>query len=745
MAFENLGNNSIETAKQFPDDSTGWAQRWNIEMSAAKENQRAWTERGDRVVKRFTDDREGDPRLNGETRVNLFTANVQTLRALLYGKTPQVDVKRRFADPNDDIARVAGEILQRLLNTDIEKDSDTYAESLESALSDRLLSGLGVVRCRYEAEFGEEEIPAIPDTLDPATGMVRKGAPAYTKTVKSSECVPVDYVHWRDFRWSPCRTWDEVRWIAFRVPMTRDQLTKRFPKDAKLVPMTANRDKSKDTLQDATERNQAWQRAEVWEVWSKEQKQIFWWVDGYDKILDRKDDTLELDGFWPVPRPMFANLTTSRLMPTPDFTLAQDLYNEIDSVSSRITLLERAIAARGIYDKTSEEVKRLLSESMANELIPGENFALFKEKGGLAAAIDWLPIDLFVGAMKELEAYRQNLMALLFQVTGMSDIMRGQATSGATATEQALKAKFASTRVQEFQNEFARFASDAQRIKAEIIAKHYDEENIAKQSNVQFMFPPDQQMAGQAVALLKSDFAQYRIEVKPESVAMADMTAMKQERGEFLMSVATFLQSAGPIGAQAPWAVKYLLQMLGWSMAGFRGGSSIEGVMDQMVVAADQAQQQAAANPQPNPEQQKMQMEQQKMAAQMQADQQKAQMEMQIKQVEMEMKKQEAQMDLLAKRMGLELDMQKAQMDFNIQAQKAELDTRKQETDAALDERQQEFDFEGQARQAAMDEKTAIREEDRSQRDHEMGLEQQAATHKQKMQQAKEKPAAKGK
>ena len=74
------------------------------------------------------------------------------------------------------------------------------------------------------------------------------------------------------------------------------------------------------------------------------------------------------------------------------------------------------------------------------------------------------------------------LMNLLFQVTGMSDIMRGQSTAGATATEQALKAKFASTRVQEFQNEFARFASDTQRIKAEIISKHFDPQTIAERS-----------------------------------------------------------------------------------------------------------------------------------------------------------------------------------------------------------------------------------------------------------------------
>ena len=732
MPFENLGN--IETASQFQNDPTGWAARWNVEMSAAKDNQRKWTERADAIVKRFLDDREGSPKMQGETRVNLFTANVQTLRALLYGKTPQVDVKRRFADPNDDVARVAGEILQRLLNTDIERDSDTYAEALENALSDRLLPGLGVVRCRYEAEFEDKENPAI-TREDPETGEMEELAPAYKESVKSYEYVDIDYVHWRDFRWSPCRTWDEVRWIAFRAPMTRDQLKERFPEHADLIPLSANRDKSKDTLQDASEKNQAWQRAEVWEIWSKEHRQVFWWVDGYDRILDIKDDTLGLDGFWPVPRPMFANLTTTQLMPTPDFVLAQDLYNEVDSVSSRITLLERAIAARGVYDKTSEEVKRVLSEAVANELIPADNYAMFKEKGGLQNVIDWLPIDLFVGALDKLREYRSELMALLYQVTGMSDIMRGQASGGATATEQALKAKFASVRVQEFQNEFARFASDAQAIKAEIVSKHFDPQSIVGASNVKFMAGADSQSIVQAVQLIKSEFYQYRVEVRPETVAMADMTAMKQERSEFLMAVATFLQSSAPIGQGAPWAIPYLLQMLQWSMAGFRGGSTIEGVMDQMVISANQSLAQAAANPKPDPEMMKAQ-------AQLQFEQQKNQMEMQIKQMEMQMKQQEAQMELLAKRFGIELEAQKAQIQFNIQAKKAELDSRKMETDAAVKQQQSEFDFQSQARQADLDEQASVREEARAIRDHELGLEQSEAQHRQRMQQAKDRASA---
>jgi hypothetical protein len=66
----------------------------------------------------------------------------------------------------------------------------------------------------------------------------------------------------------------------------------------------------------------------------------------------------------------------------------------------------------------------------------------------------------------------------------MSDIMRGQASQQTTATEQSIKARFASVRIQSMQDEFARFCSDTQRIKAEIISKHFDKNTIIKRANV---------------------------------------------------------------------------------------------------------------------------------------------------------------------------------------------------------------------------------------------------------------------
>jgi hypothetical protein len=513
--------------------------------------------------------------------------------------------------------------------------------------------------------------------------------------------------------------------------MTKDAIRKRFgKKPANEVPFANRSDKVKNNPQDDGEKFNPWARADVWEIWDKESGTVLWWVEGYPEILDEKEDTLELDGFFPSPKPMFANLTTSKLLPTPDYTLAQDIYDEIDLVSTRITLLERAVAVRGVYDKSSPEIARLLEEAGGNQLIPTDGFAAFKERGGLQGVVDWLPLDQIVGALDTLRQYRTELMGLLFQVTGMSDIMRGQAEDkNVTATEQSIKAKFASTRVQEFQNEFARFASDLQAIKAEIISKHFDPKTIWEQSNAQYMTGMDPQIAQQAVGLIKSNFWEYRIEVKPESVALADMTAVKQERSEFLMAVATFMQSAQPIIQGAPWSAKYLLQMLQWSMAGFRGGSTIEGVLDQMVIEADQAQKQAAQQP-PPPDPKMMQIQ-----AKAQTDQAKAQNDMQIAQQKnaMEMAKMKLEMQMDMQRMTLELEAMKAKLGMEQQAQAIDLGAKQQ--GAALDAQKAEMEMRNEAVSMTLNQQN-------QQVEHDLAMQREHEKHQQSMQQMKEQAKA---
>lgn len=565
---------------QFPDTPEGWASRWRLELSAARNELEKWHRQGGEVVKQFRDERDG--KAEDETRWNLFSANVLTQQATLYGQTPKVSVSRRFADASDDVARVAAEMLERLLNNDIEKDSDTFAQALQYALEDRLLPGFGLVRVRYEVDT--EKVKGTPAILDETGAELAPAVPEAERV--SYECVETDYVHWRDVLWSPARVWHEVRWLAFRAQMSREQLVERFPETGKAVPLSKQPAKDEDGKDAPT----PWARAEVWEVWDKETERVFWYVEGHPSVLDSREDPLGLEGFWPCPRPLLANSTTTSLVPRPDYVLAQDLYREVNELSSRIHLLVDAVRAAGVYDQTAGALQQLLDGTKRNVLIPVSNWALLAEKGGLRGVIDWMPLEQVVGAITALRDYRREVVDALHQVTGMADIMRGQAsTPGTTATEQAVKARFGSVRLQRLQDEVARFASDVQRLKSEVIAKHFRPESIIAASNVEHT--PDAALAQEAVDLLKDRLSHYRIEVKPEAVSLTDFAALKSERMEVVQALASFLTAAAPAAQAMPGSVPFLLELLQATVAGLRGSSTLEGVLDRAIA---QAQQQAA-------------------------------------------------------------------------------------------------------------------------------------------------------
>ena len=159
-------------------------------------------------------------------------------------------------------------------------------------------------------------------------------------------------------------------------------------------------------------------------------------------ILDVKDDPLQLDGFFPCPKPMAANVTSSNFMPRADYIFAQDQFNELDEINTRITWLTRAAKVVGVYDKASEGIQRVFNQGAENQMIPVDNWAMFAERGGIKGQIDWIPIDQVVNAIDHLRQYRQDKVQQIYEVLGISDIMRGssKASETAAAQQQALPA-----------------------------------------------------------------------------------------------------------------------------------------------------------------------------------------------------------------------------------------------------------------------------------------------------------------
>lgn len=595
-------------------DAQSWAKRMSVEFAAARVEVEQWHKDGNDILKRFRDERQYPEQRF--TRWNAYPMNIQTQRALIYGKVPRVDATRRNADADDDIARVAANILERNLNLDMCRAGDGYVDGLAYALDDRMQVGLGNARERYIADI--QTVPEEPAIM--IGGMEAAPAVPEHEEKVDEDCV-TDYLHWKDQLWSAgSRTENEKRWVAFRAALTQKQIVARFadsltricsregaPADgeqlAKSVPLNHKKDKARSDVR----AQDPWPKADVWEVWHKEYRCVVWYVDGFPYILDHQDDPLGLEGFFPCPRPMAANLTTSTTIPRPDFMLARDQYNLLDRITARITLLIDALRVAGCYNKTAGDLQRLVKETGQNQLIPVDNWAMFAEKGGIKGQIDFFPIDMIASVLQQLTAMQENTLASLYQITGFSDILRGEALeSGVTATEQRAKTRFASVRMRALQDEFARFATDLMKIKAEIICKHYEPKTIIERSNI--MLTPDAQYAEKAVELLKSDHSQWRVEVKPESVNLTDFAALKQQKTEYMSALSAFITSALPLVQLLPPSGPYLLEMLKWYMAGQPDSSGVESILDRAIAAAEQmAQQPQPQQPQqPSPEQLKL-------------------------------------------------------------------------------------------------------------------------------------------
>lgn len=564
----------INEQAEYEDTPEGWHNYWQKEMERAEANLKDFRRRGDRTVEKFLDKRSED----GTTRLNVFHSNIRTLRSFLFGNSPKTDVSRRNKDANDDLARVAAEILSRLINNDVEESGNDFTSVLQGALDDRLIPGLGVARVRYVYQTETKEVDPY---NDPDTGETKT-----TQEQLISEEASIDYIHWRDMAWGYARTWKDLPWMAFRTFLTKDEARTRF---GDIIAGTLEyKEVGPGEKGDGTfgEARDAWNKAEIWEICSKKHLKYFWWHKSSKVILDVKPDLLKLKGFWPTPKWMMANTTTTIMEPVPDYYFAQDLYQDIDLLMTRITILTDAVRAVGVYDEASgSAIGRMLDEGGENALIPVKDWQRFAEKGGLEGVVDWMPLESVVEAIDKLRQLLTDKMQLLYQMTGLSDIMRGQASEQrVSAAEQKLKARFGSIQIQALQDQFARFASELASLKAEVICKHFSAQTILEQSGI--MATPDAQYAEQAVALLKQyDKADWRVAIKPETVAMTDYAQLQSERTEYLTALATFMQSAAPLYELSPAAAPVMLELLKWGLAGFKGSQQIEGVLDRAIDA----------------------------------------------------------------------------------------------------------------------------------------------------------------
>ena len=281
-----------------------------------------WQARVKKLVKRYRDDTRGAGG-NETAKFNILWSNVQTLVPAVYAKLPQADVQRRFGD-NDPVGRVAARLIERAIDFEIEHYPD-FRATMKYDVEDRFLGGRGTAWVRYEPHVAPI---GIEDDGVSVTSAVEAGedAPPPLEQIEY-ERAPVDYVHWMDFGHSQGRTWEEVGQVWRWVYMTREALVERFGEEmARQIPT----DQGPEMLNAYRDSKRQYNLSKICELWDKETLKVYWISKGMSHVIDVRDDPLNLEGFYPCPKPLYATMTSDSLVPVPDFVLYQDQAMELD-------------------------------------------------------------------------------------------------------------------------------------------------------------------------------------------------------------------------------------------------------------------------------------------------------------------------------------------------------------------------------------------------------------------------------
>lgn len=642
---------------------------WLGELDRSEKAFKDWDQRCDKIVKRYRDER--DRAKEGARKFNVLWSNIQTLKPAIYSRLPKPVIERRFLERND-AERVAGMALERATCVELETGGfDDAIGGKQSAVIDYLLCGRGQIRIRYEAEFEEDHAESVESADDPeedeASEEIEQSETSLPEVTSERLCV--DYVQRRDFRHDPSRTWPEVRWVAFRIWLQKDEAREKFGKEkadkAQYINVAA-----KEEQQDERDRRPVERRAQFWQIWDRPRRMV--WVicpDVTDTVFHQQKDPLELRDFYPCPKPLYATMTPDTLIPVPDYIEYQDQAEDLDALSERMALIESAIQVRGFYDASMPEMAQLLQNRAENKLIPIENWAAFVEKGGFEKTISLMPLDMLVAAYQSLqEAFDQQLKRL-YEVTGIADIIRGNTDPDETATAQQKKSNFATLRLKDRQRDVAFFCRDIIRIMVELIATKFSPETIAAMTGLADQNSQDAQFFQQAMQLVSdARMRSFRVDIENQSTVELDAQETRQAATEFIEGVGSFIQSAGQAAMQMPQLRPLLGQILLWGVRQYRTGREIEGAFEQFVDELTQQAKQPQLQP-PDPKVMETQAKMQIAAAQIQQkdrenaqqnqqDMHRVQLEHSKMQGEAQLSREKAQNDIVVEREKIHGQMQ---------------------------------------------------------------------------------------
>lgn len=609
---------TVQTLADYVPGDQGIVRRWLDELDIAGEWQKTWEQQARNIIDRY----EGCLSPGMTTSFNVLHSNVETLRPAMFGQPPSPDVRRR-ADLPEQNERTAAGIIEKALRYMM--DTQDYCGEVDRCITDVLLTGRGVMRVRYiptivrrqerlvamggETDSDERYVTANMNEVGPDDVIIDdEGIPWAQIEKLQFERADVEHVPYNNFRHTPARRWQDVRWTAYRHLFTKDELEQAFGKAVADGTSTTVQATTRSATRDDHVQPDNFEKAEVWEIWDKVERQILFVSEGNpNKPLAtiEADEYYELHDFFCTVEPLRSIRSPKSLLPVPEFVIYQDLADELDIITSRITAIVSTIDVRGAYDGALPELADIFDGN--RRLIPVNDWRALTDKGGLSGVIDFVNIEPQVKAFVALTQQRNLLLDTIYQTIGLSDISRGSSDPRESATAQRLKGQVGQLRMTPRQRGVQYYLRDLMRLQAEIICEKFEP--------VTLQLMTGEEITPEVLQLLRIDALRtFAIDIETDSTIAADQAAQQAAIGEVLQGLSAFATASQglPEGARLP-----LLRSI---VRKFRLGRDVE-------IAIEEA---AAQPPKPDPEMMKAQAEMQIKGAELQQKSAESQGKLQI-------------------------------------------------------------------------------------------------------------------
>lgn len=550
--------------------------------------------------------------------LDLFWSSYEILKPAVYARPPQPVVAPLFKDGKR-LHNVTAELLERCA-VSVFKRTDINDVMLHTR-DDLIFTGRGALWVRHEVDGGKHRV-----------------------------CV--EHKDRLDFLHEPARKWAEVGWVAAGEWMTRKDMRKRFRKHSGDAYQDAKFSTERDDDHDRDlEKRATVRKAKVWEVWHKADNKVYWVTDGVDVLLDSDAPHLSLTGFFPCPKPAYATLRRRSLIPTPDWERYAIHFRKISELTRRIYSLLEDVRMKGLIPAggdVGDAVEELIRSDDDRLLIPVPAASMIA--GGAAGFVMWLPLNELAEAITGLIGARGQLIEDFYQLSGISDIMRGATEAEETLGAQELKTQFGSVRVKEKSAELQRVAADAVKIAAEIVADKFPQSELldmsqleiptkaeiekriaaiekaaeeelkalaqrAQEAAQQQQEQVDPAQAGQmlqqsqqqilaryapmlaeaeqqvpiedVMALLRDERARdFVFEIESSSTILTDELQEKRSRNEFMEAFAGAQQALSGLAMMGEPGAKLAGSLMKFVLAPYRAGRDLDGAIDEFIDAA---------------------------------------------------------------------------------------------------------------------------------------------------------------